>query len=126
LRKDTSGLKAPEFDPGIKTGFGCVKMMQAIISKSNGVDKSGLPFKLFFYNMALGESYLVVVPPAGLNLSQNLQRNMIWEYNLSMTAIAPLESVKSGKTKTSLTKILAAGAIQKGVNDLAATIAGLL
>lgn len=124
--KGTSGLKAPEFDPGIKTGFGCVKMMQAIISKSNGVDKSGLPFKLFFYNMALGESYLVVVPPAGLNLSQNLQRNMIWEYNLSMTAIAPLESVKSGKTKTSLTKILAAGAIQKGVNDLAATIAGLL
>lgn len=101
-------------------------MMQAIISKSNGVDKSGLPFKLFFYNMALGESYLVVVPPAGLNLSQNLQRNMIWEYNLSMTAIAPLESVKSGKTKTSLTKILAVGAIQKGVNDLAATIAGLL
>lgn len=61
--------------------------------KSNGVDKDGLPFRLYFYNMALGESYLVVVPPTGLVLNQSLQRNMIWEYSLTMTAIAPLEAV---------------------------------
>ena len=77
--------------------------------------------------MALGESYLVVVPPTGLSFSQNLQKNMIWEYNLSMTAIAPLESVAgTKKAKTALTKICAAGAIQKGVNDLAATLANIL
>ena len=124
--KGTSGLKAPSFDPGVKTGFGCTKMMQAIISKSNGVDKQGLPFKLFFYNMALGESYLVIVPPSGLALNQNMQKNMILEYNLNMTAISPMASVKSGGAKTSLIKTLTAGAVQKGVNDLAAIVAGML
>lgn len=125
--KGTNSLKSASFDAGIKTGYGCIKILQAIISKSNGVDQLGLPLRLYFYNMALGESYLVVVPPAGLSFSQNLQRNMIWDYNLSITAIAPLESVAGAKkAKTALTKICAAGAIQKGVNDLAASIANIL
>lgn len=125
--KSTNSLKSTSFDPSVKNGYGCTKILQAIISKSNGVDKDGLPFRLYFYNMALGESYLVVVPPAGLSLSQNLQKNMIWEYSLTMTAIAPLESVAGEKkAKTALTKICTAAAIQKGVNDLAASLATLL
>lgn len=125
--KNTFGLQTPAFDAGIKTGFGCTKMLQGIISKSNGVDKTGLPLRLYFYNLALGESYLVVIPPLGLSLSQNLNRNMIWEYNLTMIAIAPLESVAgAAKAKTALTKICTSAAIQKGVNDLAASIANIL
>lgn len=125
--KNTFGLQTPAFDAGIKTGFGCIKMLQGIISKSNGVDKTGLPLRLYFYNLALGESYLVVIPPSGITFSQNLNKNMIWEYNLTMTAIAPLDAVAgSAKAKTALTKICAAGAIQKGVNDLAASIANIL
>lgn len=126
--KNTNSLKTPSFDVGVKTGFGCTKILQGIISKSNGVDKSGLPLRLYFYNMALGEGYLVVVPPSGLSLSQNMSRNMIWEYNLTMTVVAPLESVasSSGKSKSALTKICAAAAIQKSVNTLATTIASNL
>lgn len=125
--KGTSSLKTPSFDVSVKNGFGCIKILQGMISKSNGVDSLGLPFRLYFYNLALGESYLVVVPPSGLTVSQNMNRNMIWEYNLNMTAIAPLEAViGAGKAKTTLTKLCAAGAIQKGVNDLASSIAGAL
>ena len=40
--------------------------------------------------MALGESYLVSVSPAGLLLSMSQDKNMIWEYTLNLTTIAPL------------------------------------
>lgn len=121
--KATNSLKAPAFDMNVKNGFGCIKILQSIIDKSNGVDDLGLPMRLYFYNMALGESYLVVIPPTGITFSQNVQKNMIWEYNLNMTAVAPLEAVKSAAgAKTSLKSLCSAGAIQKSVNDLASAI----
>lgn len=125
--KDTSSIKNSSFDLGVKTGFGCIKMLKGIISKSNGVDSLGLPFRLYFYNLAFGESYLVTIPPAGITFSQNMSKNMIWEYNLNMTAIAPLEAVLGeGKSKTAIKKMCAAGTIQKSINDLAKTVAGAL
>lgn len=114
------------FDASIKTGFGATRMLKAIISKSNGVDDKGRPFKLYFYNLAFGESYLVVVPPNGITFSQNMQKNMIWEYNLNMTAVAPLEAVKNAPTSTSMVKKLVSAAVTKTVNDLATYIASVL
>lgn len=119
-------ISAPAFDISIKNGFGASKILEAIVSKSNGVDKEGKPFRLYFYNMALGENYLVVIPPGGITFSQNIGKNMIWEYNINMTVIAPLESVKDQPSITSLIKRLGAVTIQKSVNDLASTIAGIL
>lgn len=125
--KDTSSLKGIPFDIGIKTGYGCVKILQSIIDKSNGVDENGKPLRLYFYNMAFGESYLVAVPPSGVNFTQNLQKNMIWEYNLNLSIIAPLEAVVgSTKIKTTLLKACAADAIQKSVNSLAKDISSNL
>lgn len=121
--KDTSAIKAPDFDVSIKTGYGCIKILQSIIDKSNGVDENGYPMRLYFYNMALGESYLVTIPPSGISFSQNLGKNMIWEYNLNMTVIAPLEAVLgSSKVTSSITSMCAAATIQKGVNDLASSL----
>lgn len=123
--KDTSSLTAPAFDVNVKTGFGCIKILQAIIDKSNGVDELGLPLRLYFYNLALGESYLVTVPPSGIVFNQSLQKNMIWEYTLNMTVIAPLEAVTvvgGNNIKSSLISICASSAIQKSVNDLASAI----
>lgn len=87
-------MKTPDFDISVKTGFGASRILKAIISKSNGVDNDGKPFRLYFYNMAFGENYLVTIPPSGAEFSMNLQKNMIWEYNINMTVIAPLEAVK--------------------------------
>ena len=124
LAKKATTMQTPAFDAGVKTGYGALKILQSIISKSNGVDNNGKPFRLFFYNLALGESYLVVVPPNGITFSQSEQRNMIWDYSLNMIAVAPLESVKNASTGSSLVKKTASAVIQKSVNDLATAIIG--
>lgn len=110
----------PNFDVGIKSGYGALNILRAIIAKSNGIDEQGLPFRLYFYNMALGESYLVTVPSNGLVLDTNADSsNTIWNYSLTLNAIAPLSLVLSKKAyESSLKNTLQTGAIQKGVNVL--------
>lgn len=108
----------PNFDVGVKSGYGAMNLLRAIIAKSNGVDDQGLPFRLYFYNMALGESYLVTVPSGGLTLNtDNENSNMIWNYNLTLTALAPLSLVLDQESsKGSLKRSLKTSVIQKGVN----------
>jgi hypothetical protein len=124
IAKKATSLQTPAFDASVKTGYGALKILQSIIAKSNGIDSNGKPFRLFFYNLALGESYLVVVPPNGITFSQNEQRNMVWDYTLNMIAVAPLESVKNASSGSSLIKKTATAVIQKSVNDLASFISG--
>ena len=111
----TFSFKTAEFNVGIKTGYGATKLLQSIVSKSNGIDSSGQPFRLYFYNLALGESYLVTVPPSGITLSQNREKNMIWEYSLTLNAIAPLSSLRSQIKATSLASAVGTNAVQKSI-----------
>ena len=119
-------VKTPDFSAGVKTGFGVTKILQAMLNKSSGVGANGKPFRLYLYNLALGESYLVVVPPNGFTLSQNLQKNMIWEYSINFTIIAPMEAIQSQYKPSSLSNILSRGGIQKTVYTLGKQIANLL
>lgn len=119
-------LRTPFFNAGIKTGYGATKVLQAIVSKSNGVDHTGRPFRLYFYNMALGESYLVAVPPSGLQLNMSSDKNMIWEYTLNLTTIAPLSLSFAKKGKTSLSSILATSTVQNALNKLGSNISNTL
>lgn len=109
--------KAGAFNVAIKTGYGVVKILQAMLSKSVGHDKQGRPFRLFFYNMAFGESYQVVVPPNGVRFYQDLSNNMIWNYDLRLTIVAPLDAIVKDSRKW---KALAVTAIKGGI-DTAAT-----
>jgi hypothetical protein len=86
--------KVDEFAFGIKTGYGCIKILQSIIHKAKSRSPQGSTYKLFFYNPALGENYLVIPSKNPLTLSQNVQsNNMIWQYNLTLSIIADLEDV---------------------------------
>ena len=118
----------PNFDVGVKSGFGAMNLLRAIIAKSNGIDDQGLPFRLYFYNMALGESYLVTVPSNGLTLNTDVDNsNTLWNYNLTLTAIAPLSLVLSKKAyEGSLKNSLQTGIIQKGVNVLSNQLGSLI
>lgn len=107
---------ANSFSIGIKTGFGAHSILRAIINKSSGTDALGKPFKLYFYNMALGESYLVTVPSSGFTSSQSMDKNMIWDYSLSLTVIAPLGALMSLRRKNSMLALLAFSLIQQSVN----------
>lgn len=86
--------KKLEFPFGIKTGFGCIKILQSIIHKAKAHGPTGLTYKLYFYNLALGESYLVVPSKQPLTLSQNEQSsNMIWQYQLNLVIVADMADV---------------------------------
>lgn len=126
LESTVNDIKA-EFNPEIKTGYGCIKILQSIVSKAMSVDKKGNPFRLYFYNPALGESYLVVPKPNGLNLQQDQnQNNMIWSYSLNFTIIADIVSSRNKTIKRSLSSLLSAGAIQKGVNEVGRDISNFI
>lgn len=116
-----SGIAFSNFNLNVKTGYGVIKILQAIASKSVGLDEKGKPFRLYFYNMAFGESYLVAIPPSGVQFFQDLSKNMIWNYNLTMIALAPLEAV-SNKNDKSLIDNLLPSMIQSGVNEVASVV----
>lgn len=111
--------KAKTFNVAIKTGYGVIKMLQAILSKSVGYDNQGRPFRLFFYNMAFGENYQVVVPPNGTRFYQDISNNMIWSYDLRLTVVAPLDAVVKDSKKW---KRLAASAIQGSIGIVSSEI----
>lgn len=120
-----SGLAFSNFNLNVKTGYGVMKILQAMASKSVGLDDKGKPLRLYFYNMALGESYLVAIPPSGVQFSQDLSKNMIWNYNLTMIALAPLEAVSNENDKKLLDKLLPS-MIQTGVSEVASVVTDAL
>ena len=93
-----------EYIEGVKTGFGCIKILQSIIHKAKAHSPGGVTYKLYFYNQALGEAYLVVPTKSPLSFSQSEQSsNMIWKYQLNLSIIADLNDVKNNrKAKGSL------------------------
>jgi len=107
---------------GIKTGYGAHTLYRAILDKSRGVDAKGNPFKLYFYNMALGESYLVEVSPNGTQSSQTLDKNRIWDYSTTFKIIAPLDALNNKKSKTSMAKMAGLSVVQKSSNEIAGSV----
>lgn len=114
-----------KFNAGVKTGYGLIKILKAMIDKSIGLDNKGKPLRLYFYNMALGESYLVAIPPSGVQFSQDVNKNMIWNYSVTMSIISPLEAVSS-KGNKSLADKLIPSAISVGVNEVASSVSSVL
>lgn len=119
-------INYPIFNVGVKTGYGCTKILQAIISKSSSVDRNGRPFRLLFYNLGLGESYLVEVPPNGLTLMQDESMNMIWTYSLELTVLAPIQLVSAGVSPSSSRTLLTTSVIQNAFSTLRGDISNLL
>ena len=113
-----SAINYPSFNIAAKNGYGIIKILQAIVNKSVGLDDEGKPFKLYFYNMALGESYLVAIPPSGAQFSQDVSKNMVWFYSITMKTLAPLDAVRE-EQEGSLRKELSATAVAAGVSMVA-------
>jgi hypothetical protein len=105
------------FDERVKTGYGCTKILEEIVTLADTVDEFGGIRKLIFHNPALGNSYLV--KPINLRLNQNEQTNMIWNYSLQLKSIAPLESLRTKEELESISIQLAKTAYaQKKVDQL--------
>ena len=117
MNANSVSMTFPSFLQDIKTGFGAMNTLRSIIGKATCTDKSGNPLRLYLYNMALGEAYLVTLKPEGMTISQNLQKNMIWCYSLTLDILAPLELVRGGNRLSSSVAAVSVAAIQKDLNS---------
>lgn len=108
-------IKNAVFSTTVKTGYGCIKILEAIVDKSRSLDEFNLPHRLYFYNPALGNNYLIKVNSLSLNQTKN--ENMIWGYTLNMTAIAPISGIRDGEGRNSLTKTTQFSLLNKGLNS---------
>lgn len=115
-----SVLKNIPFSPQIKTGYGVIKLLEAIIDKATALDDSNKPMNLYLYNLTLGNNYLV--EPRLLTFSQDKStNNTFWNYDLTLTAIAPLSAVQAN-SKASLVRNFAFDLVDKEVNKLRTSI----
>lgn len=106
-----------EFTPQIKTGYGVVKVLEELLKNSTKLDSEGRPFLLIFHNLAFNQS--VVVEPTSFNFNIGEQKNLIWEYNVSLKAVAPSTILfDQDRKKTNLRNLVNKVAIQKNINNL--------
>jgi len=87
-------IKINNFMVGYKSGYGAVKVLEAILYKASQLDNNGYPYKLYFYNPSFGESYLVEVK--NVNFSQDISKNLIWQYNLTFVALGLINNNEKG------------------------------
>lgn len=106
----------------VKTGYGSFKKLELILQKSKKTD-DGLPRRLYFYNPAIGNSYLVEFME--INKSTSQEENMLWGYSLYLKAISPINSVIDTQ-KSSIAKTNSKGAINNFINTQANSLASEL
>lgn len=118
-----SGDGGSIFDIRAKTGYGCCKILQDIVEQSKIVDPQG-PRRLYYYNLALGNSYLV--KPMKLHFSMTEEtNNMIWNYNLQLTGLAQLDqTLNNFKSKT--VQLTIDSYVQKQANRLISNLAKIV
>lgn len=111
----TFNQSAKIFDDTVKTGYGCIKILQKIIQKSRQLDQNGQPYFLYLYNLNFGKIFLVkcIGQPT---FSTSVDKNMIWDYNIQFQTLAELSNIKSKSEKNSNLKLLGISTIQKGLN----------
>ena len=109
-------LVDPIFDPNFKTGYGMTKILERIFNKSSSLNDH-LPVMVFFYCYAFNYNFLVQLN--NIQFSQNKSLNMIWEYNMTMTAIAPAEAIRSGDDyKNALSKFTKESFVKSRTNAI--------
>lgn len=105
-------IRTPEFDAGIKTGYGATKILEYFHEKSGSLSKEGNPYRLYFYNPALGHSW--IVESLSLRLHQSKDINMMWAYDLTLKIVSPIY-IRSYPDK-SLIKTLSYDLVRKGLD----------
>lgn len=116
-------LKGSFQGPTIKTGFGTIKVFQNLLEGSKVLDQRGNPTRLYFYNFAFSENYVVEVVDKIFTQSRDAS-NMLWNYNVNLKAVAPINNI--ARSRKSLRSIVKANTLQKGVNTLASNITNSL
>jgi hypothetical protein len=107
------------FQEDIKTGYGCIKVMESIFEQLKTLD-SGAPYRLIFYNLAFNKAYFVT--PMSIAFSQNQESNMIWNYSLSLKSLAPIDNLVNRDKLKSDAQLSVDGFVQKRVDGLLSSL----
>lgn len=99
----------------VKTGFGMTNLLRKIIKKVTEVDETGMPYVLLFTNYASNVSYVVEINQH--SISQSIENNALWFYNLEMTAVAPSSVVKVKRVSQFRFSIFS-NAIAQGIQNI--------
>lgn len=118
---------AQTFNDTVKNGYGCIKILEKIIKKSNQLDQNGQPYFLYLYNLSFGKVYLVkCVSQPTFNCT--MDKNMIWSYNIQFQTLAELSQIKSKNDTLSNLTLLGFSQVQKALNksvgDISTTLLG--
>lgn len=109
-------IKKNIFNNSIKTGYGAVKVLERILENSSQ-SHNGKPTILVFHCYAYNISYIVQL--INFNVSQSKQSNMIWEYNVNFTAVAPINEILNEEDyKKTLSKYLKKEVLRRGINSV--------
>lgn len=104
----------------VKSGYGCIKLLEAMKEKSKQLDNNKKPHSLYLYNPILGNNYQVEFNMFG-QLQDKHAYNMRPSYNIQLTAVAPLDSVLSRKANLKSTlKNLTLSHLQKNAGSIVA------
>ena len=110
---------AREFNVQVKNGYGTMKKVEKLCLLSNQLDKYNQPYKLYFYNLMNNGNFLVEV--SDFSMSQNeSSSNMLWNYSLSLTGVAPIDQIVS--RQRSVFSISSMGAVQKRTQSLLSNV----
>lgn len=115
-----------QFSSFAKTGYGCVKVVEAMKQKSKQLDtNSKKPYSLYLYNPILGNNYQVEFD--SFKMGQNDKtNNMIHRYTMQFTSVAPLDTLLSRAANLkSAIKNLAFSNLQKSANQVAKNLSSL-
>lgn len=120
-----NGLAQREFSKTVKSGYGCIKLLQYFIDAAGDLDKNGRPNMLFFHNNAFGESWLV--KPLRKTFTIVESRN-IYDYNIQFAVVAPARLVSQSpeKNEKSIIRALSKPILQKNVNKVVKDIGKIL
>lgn len=94
----TSFKRVQQISNTVNTGFGYTKKLEQIFDYGTAVDKKGNPYKIILYNMAYNEVVFVEMDNLVTEINDR-ERNMMWGYNLNMTAVSPVTSVSLDTVK---------------------------
>jgi len=98
----------------IKSGYGVTKVLERILKLAQTEG-----YLLFFYNLAMGNNYLVEV--TDMSFQQAVENNMMWNYSFTLKSLAYAEDVNPrGKdaTKNSIKEMLKYDNINKAIFSL--------
>jgi len=100
------GKNRNEFSRSVKNGYGITKTLEYMIRRAQEVDsRTGQTNRLFLYNLTLNNHYLV--QPVSIQLNQDVNSNMIWNYNLQFRTLAYAYYVRTeAEVKKHLTTIM--------------------